>query len=54
MNWQIVRIILQHELRMLLRYRRTVFLAVVLPLGLTPFDVPINLPLGPTPPAGFP
>lgn len=36
MNWQIVRIILFHELRMLLRYRRTVFLAVVLPLVTMP------------------
>ncbi len=27
---------------------------VVIALGLTPFDVPINLPLGPTPPVGFP
>ena len=36
MNWQIVRIILHHELRMLLRYRRTVILAVVLPLVTMP------------------
>lgn len=27
---------------------------VVLGLGVTPFDVPSNLPLGPTPPSGFP
>ncbi len=32
MNWQIIRVIVLHELRMLLRYRRTVILAVVLPL----------------------
>ncbi len=36
MNWQVVRIILANELRMLLRYRRTVFLAVVLPLVTMP------------------
>ncbi len=36
MNWQIVRIILVNELRMLLRYRRTVILAVVLPLVTMP------------------
>ncbi len=36
MNWQIVRVILLHELRMLLRYRRTVVLAVILPLLTVP------------------
>ncbi len=36
MNWQIIRILLVHELRMLLRDRRTVILAVVLPLLLLP------------------
>ncbi len=36
MNWTTVRIILRHELRMLLRYRRTVLLAVILPLVTVP------------------
>ena len=36
MNWQIVGTLLAHELRMLLRYRRTVFLAIVLPLVTVP------------------
>ncbi len=36
MNWQAVGIMLSHELRMLMRYRRTVILAVVLPLLTAP------------------
>ncbi|HYK88435.1 MAG TPA: ABC transporter permease subunit/CPBP intramembrane protease [Acidobacteriota bacterium] len=36
MNWESVRILLIHELRMLLRDRRTVILAVVLPLFIYP------------------
>ncbi len=36
MNWEIVRILLLNEVRMLLRYRRTVVLAVVLPLVTVP------------------
>jgi sodium transport system permease protein len=36
MNWQTVRILLIHELRMLLRDRRTLVLAIALPLFLMP------------------
>jgi ABC-type Na+ efflux pump permease subunit/membrane protease YdiL (CAAX protease family) len=36
MNWQTIRILLIHELRMLLRDRRTVILAIALPLFLMP------------------
>jgi sodium transport system permease protein len=36
MNWQTVRVLFSHELRMLLRDRRTIFVAVVLPLVLYP------------------
>ncbi len=36
MNWQTVRVLLIHELRMLLRDRRTIILAVALPLVLLP------------------
>jgi sodium transport system permease protein len=36
MNWQTVRVLFRHELRMLLRDRRTLFVAIVLPLILYP------------------
>jgi sodium transport system permease protein len=36
MNWQTIRILLVHELRMLLRDRRTIILAIALPLVLLP------------------
>jgi sodium transport system permease protein len=39
MNWQTIRILLVHELRMLLRDRRTIILAVALPLVLLPLIV---------------
>jgi sodium transport system permease protein len=37
MNWQTIRVLLNHELRMLVRDRRTVILAVALPVLLYPF-----------------
>jgi sodium transport system permease protein len=36
MNWQTVRVLFSHELRMLLRDRRTILVAVVLPLVIYP------------------
>ncbi len=36
MNWRTVRVLLTHELRMILRDRRTVAMALVLPLAITP------------------
>ena len=36
MNWQTVQVLLRHEMRMLMRDRRTIVLAIVLPLLVTP------------------